>query len=86
MYAPNLDDLVHQKFQTNASGVAFAQYTFQYRYKPLFFWVPGAAVEPLFNRKIVVLQEYEKIKQFLTNPRGSVTVEFIFIFFLFRCC
>lgn len=25
----------------------------------------------------------KKIKQFLTNPRGSVTVEFIFIFFLF---
>ncbi|WGE76288.1 tight adherence pilus pseudopilin TadF [Actinobacillus equuli] len=25
----------------------------------------------------------KKIKQFLTNPLGSVTVEFIFIFFLF---
>ncbi|WP_150539626.1 TadE/TadG family type IV pilus assembly protein [Actinobacillus vicugnae] len=61
-YAKNLDDLVQQKFQTNASGVAFAQYAFQYKYKPLFFWVPQAAVEPLFNRSIVVLQEYEKDK------------------------
>ncbi|WGE66192.1 pilus assembly protein [Actinobacillus equuli subsp. equuli] len=62
MYAKNLDELVQQKFQPTASGAAFAQYAFQYRYKPLFFWVPGAAVEPLFTRKIVVLQEYEKDK------------------------
>lgn len=61
-YAKSLDDLVHQKFEPIASGVAFAQYAFKYKYKPLFFWVPGAAVEPLFTRKIVVLQEYEKDK------------------------
>lgn len=61
-YANSLDDLIAQKFQSAASGVAFAQYSFQYRYKPLFFWVPSAAVEPLFNRTIVVLQEYEKDK------------------------
>ncbi|WGE59746.1 TadE/TadG family type IV pilus assembly protein [Actinobacillus equuli] len=61
-YARNLDDLVQQKFQTSASGAAFAQYAFNYNYKPLFFRVPSAAVEPIFRRNIVVLQEYEKDK------------------------
>lgn len=61
-YANTFDDLVEQRLKDESKGSAFAQYSFQYRYTPLFFWVPKGAVEPLFNRNIVVLQEYEKDK------------------------
>ncbi|WP_018651046.1 TadE/TadG family type IV pilus assembly protein [Actinobacillus capsulatus] len=61
-YANTFDDLVEQRLKDESKGSAFAQYSFQYKYKPLFFWVPKGAVEPLFHRNIVVLQEYEKDK------------------------
>ncbi|WP_126374762.1 TadE/TadG family type IV pilus assembly protein [Actinobacillus lignieresii] len=61
-YANTFDDLVEQRLKDESKGAAFAQYSFQYKYKPLFFWVPKDAVEPLFHRNIVVLQEYEKDK------------------------
>lgn len=59
-YARNFDELVSNQFNGTSAGSPFAQYTFNYKYKPLFFWVSQSAVEPLFTRKIVVLQEYEK--------------------------
>lgn len=44
----------------SGSGSAFAEYSFKYPYKPMFFITPEQAVQRLFERKIVVLQEYEK--------------------------
>ncbi|RGE48485.1 hypothetical protein MHD_05045 [Mannheimia granulomatis] len=59
-YANSFDDLVSGRLHSNSVGSPFAQYTFKYKYTPLFFWVSKTAVEPLFTRNIVVLQEYEK--------------------------
>ncbi|AKO48262.1 TadE/TadG family type IV pilus assembly protein [[Haemophilus] ducreyi] len=62
-YFKTVEELVNKTSttrQNTSTGSAFAEYSFEYKYKPMFFITPEQAVQRLFKRKIVVLQEYEK--------------------------
>lgn len=49
-----------KKIPNPGQGSVLAKYSFQYKYKPMFFWMPSAISDPVFNRQIVISQEYEK--------------------------
>ncbi|MDO4698891.1 MAG: pilus assembly protein [Pasteurellaceae bacterium] len=70
-YAESVSALVQGQFrqtldQNNSKilepgkEAALAEYSFQYEYQPLFFWFPKTLIKPLFQRRLIVLQEYER--------------------------
>lgn len=72
-YAESVSDLVQGRFRqtldTNkrkisdpGKNAALAEYSFQYEYQPVFFWFPKTLAKPLFQRRLVVLQEYERFE------------------------
>lgn len=74
-YAETVDQLVNgqfkdvldpknptKKIKDPGKDSALASYSFQYEYKPMFFWIPGAISKPIFNREVIILQEYERNK------------------------
>lgn len=76
-YAESISDLVNgnyrdvidhtdpknpKKKKNPGKDAALAKYSFQYEYKPMFFWIPNSISTPIFNREVIILQEYERDK------------------------
>lgn len=62
-YANSVKEMVEtggSEGQENTYGNSLARYHLLYHYHPMFFPFPQSWAEPLFNREVIFVQEYER--------------------------